>query len=211
MNALDLILIALLLLAAVKGWRIGIVQALTALVGLILAYGLALSYGGVVAGWISDRVSDTPSAAAVVGFVCIFLATLVAFYLLGRVLRGIVRLSPLGLVDAVGGAVAGVANGVLILGLFVLLLRAHPFHDRIPAYIDGSALGMPVQRAAMCMLDVIRSATPRAARLYKDLGIDHPNSSPPTVIKSISGRAEATRAKLDSLVRESRRRLESEP
>ena len=211
MNFLDLFLIALLFLAAVKGWRIGIVHALTALIGLILAYSLALSYGGLVAGWISDRVADTQRAAALAGFFCVFLATLVAFYLLGRVLRGIVRLSPLGLVDAVGGAVAGIANGVLVLGLLVLLLRAHPFYDRIPAYVDGSALGMPVQRAAMSMLDLIRSAAPRAGQLYKDLGIDNPNSSPPTVIKSISGKAEATRAKLDSLVRESRRRLESEP
>ncbi len=210
-NFVDLILVVGLLWAAVKGWRIGLLQSLIVLIGLVLAYGFALSYGAEASVWITGDSAEKGSGAAFIGFLSVFLLTLLASTLAGRMLRKALRSSPFGIFDAVGGAAVGLANALLILGLLVMLLRAHPPHSKLTEYIDTSSLGQPTQRAAVLLLDGIKAALPRTASLYEQLVPQALEAPSHPILDKVSDKADAARAVLDSLMEESRKRLESRP
>ena len=209
MNAVDLILLICLIWAALKGWKAGLLRSLAGLVGLILAYGLALSYGGTVANWLVGDSAGRETGAALVGFLSVFLVTLTASYIAVRILHKMLHATPLGLFDTIGGGAVGLAKGLLILGLLLFLARAYPLHSRVPGYIAGSAFGPPVQRSALFLIDAIRAAVPSAASLYSKLGPPAQQPSHPPIVDTISDRANEARARLDSLVEDSRKALES--
>ena len=209
MNFVDLILVVGLLWAAVKGWRIGLLQSLIVLIGLVLAYGFALSYGAAASAWIIGDAAEKGSGAALIGFLMVFLLTLLASTCAGRMLRKALRHSPFGIFDTVGGAAVGLANALLILGLLVMLLRAHPPHSKLPEYIDTSTLGQPVQRAAVLLLDGIKAAVPHTAFLYEQLVPQASEVPSHPIVDKVSDKADAARTVLDSLMKESRKRLES--
>ena len=87
MNAVDVILIVGVVLATLRGWRIGLLMSLVSLLAILLAYIAALAYGGQVAEQLAGGSVDRGSAMALVGFALVFLMTLLVCYTLGRVLH----------------------------------------------------------------------------------------------------------------------------
>jgi membrane protein required for colicin V production len=210
MNFADIVFGLLLLLATMRGWRMGLLRSLTGLVGLLLAYLLSLSYGALAAGWILGQPAEAGDSALWIGFLSVFLATLVAVHIAGRVLQKVIGISPLGLFDALGGSAVGLAKGLLFLGVAALLLLSYPPHRDIPGIIRESTLGRPVQRGALLLLDAIRRVVPPAAAFYDQLGFRTRAASRPPMVDEIKRKARKTTARLDSLVETSRKRLESE-
>lgn len=210
MNIVDLILLIGFLWVVVKGWRLGLLRSLAGLLSIVLAYGFALSYGGVAAAWIAGAGSEPGAGAALLGFCCVFLLTLLACYLCARILHNLLEATPFGLFNAIGGALFGLAQGLLILGLALILLRAHPIHSRIPDHIDGSAFGRPVQRAALALLDAVRAGFPRGEKLYRKLVPPRPKGPPHPIVDKVTEEAEGVRSKLDGLIEDTRKRLDSE-
>ncbi len=210
MNLVDIVLGLGLLWSTLRGWRIGLVRSVIGLLGLFLAYGLALVYGRDAAAWLVGGSPDGHTAAALLGFLSVFLLVLAACAIGGRIVRGVLHLSPLGLVDAAVGAAAGLGQGVLVLGLLTILLRAHPLHSRLPESIDNSTLGPPVQHAALVLMDAVKTIVPRAADLYNQWVPERPEGTRPAIVDEVSGKADAAKAKLDSLIKDTRERLESD-
>lgn len=202
MNIVDLILLIGLAWMVFRGCRIGLVRGLVGLVSLVLAYGLGLAYGGAVSEWISgDGVGHGP---ALLGFFCIFLATLIACYLLGRMLQAMLKATPLGAVDTLGGGAFGLAQGVLLLGLLILLLRAYPPHPRVSDTIDDARLARHVQQACLVLMDAVRSAVPRASEFYKYLVPDQQQeSSIQPFVDSVTRETGKAGARLKGLLEES--------
>ena len=210
MNLVDLVLGLGLLWSLLRGWRIGLVRSAIGLLGLFLAYGLALVYGRDAAAWLVGGSPDGHTAASLLGFFAVFLLVLAASAIGGRIVRGVLHLSPLGLVDAAVGAAAGLGQGVLILGLLTILLRAHPLHNRLTESIDNSALGPPVQRTALILMDAVKAIVPRAADLYNQWVPERPEGAHSIIVDEVSGKADAAKARLDSLIRDTRERLQSD-
>lgn len=209
MNILDLILVGCLAWVVLKGWRMGLLRSLAGLVGIVLAYVLGLAYGGAAAAWMTGNPERIDGWVALVGFLLVFVATVIAFHLAGRVLHNVLQATPFGVFDALGGAAVGLAKGVLILGLLLILLHANPIHTRLPAFVDGSALGPPVQRTALVLVDGIKALAPRAGHLLEEMGVHPPDAPALPIVEKISDEAGQARAKLDSLVEQSRQRLDT--
>jgi uncharacterized membrane protein required for colicin V production len=206
MNFLDLILLIILSWLTFKGWRVGLVRSLVGLVSLILAYGFALSYGDLASGMIAGESSDPSAGATLLGFLLVFLITIVVCYIIGRFLHTILQSTPLGPINSIGGAAFGLVQALLILGLSTMLLRAYPPHSSVPGFIDDSALVQPVQRSAIALMDVVRMVYPKASGLYNQLvpGDD----SPPEFVDEANRKAEEARAKLDELMKQSKKTLD---
>ena len=196
MNFVDLILALGLFFIAWKGWQIGLVQSLIWLTSVVLAYGCALAYGGSLARVLFDSDSE---GAALIGFFAVGLAVLVACYLIGQAIHKFLHASPLGLVDAVGGGILGLAQGVLIIGLLTLFLHANPIHNRMPALIDESALGPPLQKAARVIADGVRAMFPNVKATLEKLGIQ-PVSPVPPPIEKLNKEVRDARDKIDELL-----------
>ncbi len=110
----DTALLAIVVISVVVGlWR-GLVFELMSLVGWIVAYVLAQAYSP----WVGARWSVGGSGTALnqaIAFVSTFIVVLVAWAIIARLVRMLVRATPLTVLDRVLGAVFGALRGVLLL------------------------------------------------------------------------------------------------
>ena len=202
MNIIDPILALGLFYLARKGWQTGLVQSLIGLISVVLAYGCALAYGEALAHALFDSTGDLGEGAALIGFLAVGLAVLIACYLIGQAIHGVLQASPLGAIDAIGGGVLGLVQGILIIGLLTLFLRANPFHSRVPELIDESALGPPLQKAARVIADGVQAMFPNVKTMLEKLGIQTASQAPP-LIEKLNKEARDAQVKINELLDES--------
>ncbi|MDO9315530.1 MAG: CvpA family protein [Burkholderiaceae bacterium] len=122
-NAVDIAMLAALLLSmAVGAWR-GLVFELMSLVGWFAAY--------LVAQWVSPSVAPyvpigAPGSAIhhAAAFAASFIGALLVWSLLARLLKMLIHATPLGMVDRLLGAAFGVLRGgVLLLAVAAVVTR----------------------------------------------------------------------------------------
>ncbi len=122
-NAVDIAMLAVLLLSMVVGaWR-GLVFEVMSLLGWLAAYLAAQWFGPSVAPSvpIGAAGSSINHAAA---FAATFIAALLAWSLLSRLLKMLIHATPLGLIDRLLGAAFGVLRGgVLLLAVAAVVTR----------------------------------------------------------------------------------------
>lgn len=122
----DLAIAAFLLLSVMAGLVRGLVFELMSLVGWFVAYFAVLLLSPVVRPHI--HVAANGSAVnQVIAVAAVFVLTLVVWGLLARLLRSLVRSSPLGGFDRLLGAAFGSLRGTLVLMVVVLLVGLTPW------------------------------------------------------------------------------------
>jgi membrane protein required for colicin V production len=124
-SALDLgFAVVLLLSVAVGLWR-GLVFELMSLAGWIVAYLAAHALAPDVAPWLPIGAPGTvlPLAAA---YVVVFVATLVLWGLGARLVRLLLRSTPLSGVDRLGGGVFGAVRAAVLMLALATLVRLGP-------------------------------------------------------------------------------------
>ncbi len=205
MNIVDIVLALGLFWSARKGWQIGLFQSLLSLLSIVLAYGFALAYGESAAHQLLDTTEELDGGTALLGFLAVFVLVLVICYFVGKAIHKALLASPLGVFDAFGGGALGLAKGLLIFGLLTLFFRLYPIHSRIPILIEQSALGGPVQNAALVIADAAKKTFPKTKILLDRMGINS-EKAPPLVDKLNKSAGEA-RKKIDELIDESREKL----
>ena len=125
MNWADYVVIAALSLSVLMGlWR-GFVGEVLALAVWIVAGWVAWTLGPQVA--LSLGAVSLPSARIVLGYALCFVAVLIAGAILGFFLRKLIAGSGLSGTDRLLGAVFGLARGLALVTLVVLLLGFTPF------------------------------------------------------------------------------------
>jgi len=124
MNWLDIIIIISFVASVVGGLATGIIRAVTALIGLILAIMLAGRYYGTAAAWLG--FISNQDIANLIGFVFILILVMVISYILGSVLRAVAKTIMLAWLDRLLGAISGFLIAFLswsvILALWVKFL-----------------------------------------------------------------------------------------
>ena len=123
----------------------GFVREVLALAAWVIAFIAAGLLGNIVAGWLATTISDE-SVRVLVAFVAVFVATLISMSLIALAVSGLMRKAGLGLEDRVLGSFFGLARGMLIVMLLVLLagLTGLP---RQPAWTDAM-LSAPLEALA---------------------------------------------------------------
>lgn len=143
MNIIDIIIGIIIIYAAYRGFREGIVLQLGGIIGLLLGVYLAFRYGKALGEWM--RLEE--GTALVVGFLCIVIGVLIAISLLGHLMRGLFKIAGLGIFDQIGGLVLGAAKMALILSLLILVFETinNNRHWVSQERIDRSRLYGPVK------------------------------------------------------------------
>ncbi len=121
------------------GLRSGLIRESTTLLGMVLGLVVAGRFyeglGPVFLSWF-----HTKGMSNLVAFAAILAATWIFVLLLGNVLRDILSSIRLGWLDHVGGAIFGIAKGLFMSELVVLILMAVPSKS-LQAGLQASALG----------------------------------------------------------------------
>jgi membrane protein required for colicin V production len=126
MNAVDVIIIAVLILSVLVGlWR-GLISEVLALATWIAAFWVAWTFGpGVSAHF--DRLIQTPVLRMVVGYGLCFVAVLVIGALIRFGIQRLVDSTGLGGTDRLLGMIFGFARGLLLVTLIVFLVDLTSF------------------------------------------------------------------------------------
>lgn len=119
MTVLDYVLLAIVVLSALVGlWR-GLVSEVVALLAWVVALGAAWLYASEVALMLESHIAE-PAWRQVAGFALIFVGVLLLAAVLRFLLRELLRAAGLGPADRMFGTFFGVARGLAI--AFVLVL-----------------------------------------------------------------------------------------
>jgi membrane protein required for colicin V production len=123
----------------------GFAREVLALAGWVLAFVAANAFSGTVAAWFAPVIPEG-SLRALTAFVAVFVVTLIVASLTAMAVSRLLKGSGLGLEDRLLGGCFGLARGVLIVMLIVLLagLTALP---RQPAWSDAM-LSPPLEALA---------------------------------------------------------------
>lgn len=153
MNWLDLLLIALLGFAAVRGFMRGFIVELCGLVGLVLGIWAGTHFSDRVAEWLG-----LDGASEVVPFLVTFLGVLVLVQLLARAITKAMDLAELSLPNKVAGVIFGVVRKAFVLSVVLKILLAReqagwPPHEAVR---ESSSLYGPIQGFAPLVVPALK-------------------------------------------------------
>lgn len=117
MNWLDLVIIVLLIIPTVIGLRIGIIQAVLSLAGLIVGIILAGRYHMFLAEQLTFISSD--GLAKIVAFALILFGIMIIAAVIASVLKWLTSIALLGWVNHLGGAAFGFILGAVFCGVLL--------------------------------------------------------------------------------------------
>ena len=145
MNWLDILLLAILVVGAILGMRLGLlgaaINAMALLIGWLVAGQLSDEVGGIFA---SSLSSDT--IVTVLAYILIMALSLVLARIVWKVVRPIINLATLGVVgvaDRVGGIVVGAILGIMIASAIIIVLARFTYNFELPD--TGITGGIAVQ------------------------------------------------------------------
>lgn len=121
MNVLDIIIIAILVLAVARGLFKGLIRELVSLGSIALGVFLASRFHGLLEPYLAEYLDGATTAMAA-SYLTIFLGTVFGAWLLAKVFREMTDDSVAGGIDTVLGGVFGLCEGVLISLILVLML-----------------------------------------------------------------------------------------
>lgn len=148
MTAFDLIVVVIVALSTLFAFWRGLVRVVVSLVSWVIGFVAALQFSEPVAPLLPDA-GLSHAARYLIAFALILLAVLIVGALLGFLLSKLVRAVGLGFVDRALGAVFGVARGILVAVILVLLagLTDLPRRD----WWQNSMLSAPLVVAALSL------------------------------------------------------------
>jgi len=121
MNYIDIILVILLLLALIDGFRKGLVTELASLAALILGIWGAVKLSGLTAGFLVENLNIQSKHIYLISFVITFLIIVILVHIVGAIVSKLVKTIKLGFLNRLAGMVFGVLKSALILSVLLVV------------------------------------------------------------------------------------------
>jgi uncharacterized membrane protein required for colicin V production len=134
MNWLDLVIIAVLAVAAFMGMRTGLIGAVIAAAGAFIGWLIASQVSDKVGGMFDDSLAGD-TWVTVAAYVVIIVIALVVSGFVGKIIRPVLSVATLGLssmVDRLGGIALGLVLGLAISGALILVLARFAYDFNLP-------------------------------------------------------------------------------
>lgn len=169
MSAFDILLLIPLGVGAVKGFRRGLVLEVASLLAFVLGAigGLVLLNDAIPL--VRHYVGEAFGMLPFVSFLLVFAAIVWGVHLLGSFVKKAVHLTPLGMLDNVGGGAVGVLKWVLGLSLLLHGVGLAGLKLIAPTVVADSQVLPYVQGATPFALQVVGFVMPFASTLLEKL------------------------------------------
>ena len=129
MSLIDIFIVLALAGGLANGLRIGAVRQITSLVGVLLAFLIAIQWMDPVGRLLADSLTLADDLGSLVGFVALFLGVQVAVSLLTRVLEGLFDVLSLTVVNRMIGGLLGAFKSALLLSVLFVVMAAVELPD----------------------------------------------------------------------------------
>ena len=148
MTAFDFVVFGVVVLSTLFGFARGFMRVVVSLAAWVFAFLLAVHLSTTLGAILPD-VAGSPSARYAVAFALIIIAVLMVGALVGWSLYRIVRAIGLGFLDRLLGAVVGVARGVVIVVIGVLVAGLTSLPQQV--WWQNALFAPPLVAAAMSL------------------------------------------------------------
>ena len=118
---LDIIVVVILIIAVIKGYRQGLIVALFSFIALIIGIAAAMKLSVVAAGYIGNAVKISDKWLPIISFAVVFLIIVLLVRLGAKFIQKTVELAMLGWVNRVGGI-------LLYAGLYIIIFSVLLFY-----------------------------------------------------------------------------------
>lgn len=169
MNAIDIAILVVIVVFAVKGLIRGLVIEVFTLAGLLVGYIAALREMGTLSGFLGKHIQLPELVLNIVAFLVIFLAIVLIFRWIAGALKRIMKWTFIGWLDRGGGILFGILKGLLIASLLLLVFSAIPFSDEMNTRQDESFLYEPVRSVAPAVFNFVKHAFPQTQDFYEEI------------------------------------------
>jgi len=150
MIIVDIILVAVFILAGFAGYKKGFVGELASLVGLLLGIWGAIKFSDYTANLLRENFNMTTEYLGLIAFAITFFVIVFAVHFLGKIVEGIFEMAFLGFANSILGVVFGVLKTAFILSVVLVILeKADVKMNFLPTDIaEKSLFYRPIQRLA---------------------------------------------------------------
>lgn len=164
MNYIDYIIIAIIFIGFILGYKDGLVRKIIGLFGLFLAIFLAITYSGKLGDYLSPMFNNENYLAKIVSGIVIFFATLFMFAIFKRLIHPSDKVAKF--VNQFLGGIAGTLQIIFIISLFLLILNI----INIPSEDDikNSVLYSPIYSVVPTSIDLIVGSDFKTEGFLKD-------------------------------------------
>lgn len=126
MPYLDLILLIPILWGLFKGFRRGFIIEICTLMGLILGVYGAATFGSMGAEYLESEFHTEPRLSLVLAFAILFVIIVIAVFIFGKMLEGLIKLVALGLVNKIFGMIFGGFKWAIIVSALLYVIDGIP-------------------------------------------------------------------------------------
>lgn len=154
MNWVDIFILAVIGVSAVISLFRGLVSEVLSLLAWVIAFWVAFVFAGPVSSLAADLIS-VPSARMALGFVCLFVGTLIVCGTVNFLISKLIATTGLTGTDRMLGILFGIARGIAIITVLVVLAGLTPI-TRDPWWRESVFLGhfVVLASAAISLLPV---------------------------------------------------------
>lgn len=122
MNGWDWIIAVIIFFGAYRGYKQGILLEIVALVGFVVAIIAALHLLPRSTAWLMSQFDSQNNLLPIVAFILTFIVVVIAFTVVGRLLKSVIHLTPLGFADELLGAALGAVKWAFVISLLLAAL-----------------------------------------------------------------------------------------
>lgn len=150
MSFIDIILIAIFIIAGFVGYKKGFINQLASLAGLLLGIWGAIKFSNYTAGLLSEHLHLTTQYLPLIAFAITFVVIVIAVHFLGNIVEGIFEMAFLGFANSILGVVFGVLKTAFILSVIIVIMeKSSPKYNVLPKDIaEKSLFYHPIARLA---------------------------------------------------------------
>jgi membrane protein required for colicin V production len=131
MNYLDFIILLPAAWFAFKGFSRGLVLELTSLIGLILGIYLSLHFSGFAAGFLTDTFHITGKYLPILSFIVTFLAVIIVFYIIGKIITKMFDAVALGFFNRLLGLIFGILKAAVLVSLLFFVIQSFDRDEKL--------------------------------------------------------------------------------
>ncbi len=144
------VVIALPIIAffGIMGYRDGVVKRVLEILGVFVTLILTARFASVVNPWMMEQTGIPEGPALLISWAALFFAGLLLSRLLATLLSKLIRLTIVGWLDKIGGALVGIALGVLVASVVLLAISHVPGGKSVQSEYSDSPLGEFIYYAA---------------------------------------------------------------
>jgi membrane protein required for colicin V production len=164
LNILDIIILALLAIGFVLGFKDGFVRKIIGVMGFIIASFLAIKLAGAVGKVIESALGIEFYLAEIIAGVALFLLIVVIFSMIKRVVHPFDKVN--NLVNQIIGGIVGILQVLFFLSALFLLLNV--FNQPSPKVTSKSFFHEKITNLIPSAISLVKVYTPETKKMIKD-------------------------------------------